>query len=309
MKNFTDKKDMYQIVTNRIIEQLEKGVMPWQKTWNGYGLAKNYVTGKAYKGINMLMMNFLTRHEKPYFLTFKQAQDLGGKVKKGAKAYEVIYFNVSFKDGENNTVTTETAFNLKQAEEKVKVLKFLKYYSVFNIDDVEGIDFQFNDIILNENEKLDVCEDILNNYPNAPEYVFENSNRAFYSPFQDIVNMPRIEFHTSAEFYYTTFFHELTHSTGHKKRLNREGVAEMDGFGSMRYAKEELIAELGAAFLCATAQIQKQEIIENNAAYLASWLKVLKEDKHFIFDVAAEAQKAVDYIYPNSEAENYALAA
>lgn len=253
----------------------------------------------------MLMMNFLTRHEKPYYLIFKQAQELGGKVKKGAKAYEVI----QFKDGENNTVSTETAFNLKQAEEKVKVLKFLKYYSVFNIDDVEVIDFQFNDIVLNENEKLEVCEDILARYPNAPEYIFANSNKAFYSLFRDIVNMPKIEFHTSAEFYYTTFFYELTHSTGHKKRLNREGVAEMDGFGSMRYAKEELISALGVAFLCATAQIQKQEILENNAAYLASWLKILKEDKHFIFDVAAEAQKAVDYIYPVQEVQELAQAA
>ena len=124
--------DMYQVVTNRIIEQLEKGVLPWRKTWSSYGLAKNYVSGKAYKGINMLLMNFFSPHSIPYYLTFKQAKELGGKVKKGSKAQQVIYYNMIFKDKNGNKISKEAAEN----REDVKVMKCLKYFNVFNVSDL-----------------------------------------------------------------------------------------------------------------------------------------------------------------------------
>ena len=289
-------KDMYQVVTNRIIEQLEKGVAPWRKTWSSYGLAKNYASGKAYKGINMLLMNFFSPHSIPYYLTFNQAKELGGHVKKGAKAQQVIYFNVIFKDANGNKISRTEA----EKKDKVKVMKFLKYYNVFNIEDIEGIDFEFDEIRLLPNEKIERCEQIVNGYSSAPKYVEEDKGRAFYSPSKDIVNMPPIEQHDSAEFYYSTFFHELVHSTGHAKRLAREEVVTPNSFGSIPYSREELVAELGASFLCNTAAIDNELVFQNSTSYINGWLAKLKNDNQLIFKASAEAQKAVDYILGNA---------
>lgn len=299
MKKATVKNtspDMYEVITNRIIEQLEKGTLPWRKTWSSYGLAKNYVSGKTYKGINMLMMNFFSPHSIPYYLTYKQAQELGGNVKKGAKAEQVIYFNMVFKDSNDNTISKEAANTL----EGVKVIKFLKYYNVFNVEDIENIDFKFNEVVLKPNEKIERCEQVISGYPSPPQYVEKDKGRAYYSPMEDYINMPPIEQHHNSEAYYATFFHESIHSTGHAKRLNREGIAQFDKFGSERYTMEELIAELGASFLCGITGIDREPIIENSAAYIQGWLGKLKGDKQFIFKAAAEAQKAVDFIIGNT---------
>lgn len=239
--------DMYEVVTNRIIERLEKGELAWCKTWSSYGLARNYVSGKVYRGINMLMMNFFSPHSTPYYLTYKQAQDLGGNVKKGAKAQQVIYFNVIFKDANDQMLTKEVAGTLGDG---VKVMKFLKYYNVFNVEDIEGVEFKIDDLRLLPNEKIERCEKVVNGYPSPPNYFFEDKRRAFYSPMGDFINMPPIEQHESAEFYYSTFFHEMIHSTGHAKRLAREEVVTPNRFGSIPYSQEELVAELGASFLC-----------------------------------------------------------
>lgn len=310
-----ESKDMYAIITKRIISELEKGNIIWRKTWNSYGIAKNYVTGKPYKGINFLMMNFFSSHSVPYYMSFKQAKDLGGNIKKGAKSEQVIYFSTYFKDGDNNPISIEQASTRKQAGEKVKVLKFLKYYNVFNVADIEGIDFDFEEVKLKPHEKIEKCEAILANYANAPRYEFKDLNSAFYSPTFDYINMPPIEQHDTSEDYYCTFFHELIHSTGHAKRLCRTEIVEHNTFGSQPYSIEELTAELGAAFLCHLAQIENNGLIENAAAYIKGWLKQLRNDNQFIFKAAAEAQKAVDYIYPSvnfekeEQAEDFALAA
>lgn len=299
MKKAASKKaakvapDMYQVITNRIIEQLEKGTLPWRKTWSSYGLAKNYVSGKTYKGINMLMMNFFSPHAIPYYLTFNQVKELGGRVKNGAKAEQVIFFKMLFKDKNDNTISKEAA----ETAEGVKVLKFLKYYNVFNVADIEGIEFKFEEVTLKANEKIERCEQVINNYPNPPKYVFEDVKGAYYVPTEaDFINMPPIEYHDDSEAYYATFFHELIHSTGHAKRLAREEVVTPNKFGTIPYSEEELVAELGASFLCGVAGIDRDPIIENAAAYIGGWLKKLKDDKNFIFKAAAEAQKAVDFI-------------
>lgn len=292
--------DMYEIITNRIISELEKGKITWRKTWNAYGIAKNYVTDKPYQGINFLMMNFFTMHEIPYYMTFNQAKELGGTIKKGAKAEQVIYFNTYFKDGENNTISIDQAVNRKQRGEAVKVLKFLKYFNVFNVADIEGIEYNFERIEPKQHDKIQICETIINNYPNAPKFEFNDPQSAYYHPMFDYINMPPIENHDTAEDYYCTFFHELIHSTGHKKRLARPEVTEPNKFGSEPYSIEELTAELGASFLCHIAMIDNNSIIENSAAYIQGWLTKLRNDKQFIFKAAAEAQKAVDYIYPQS---------
>jgi antirestriction protein ArdC len=290
-KNF----DLYQEVNYKIISMLEQGVAPWRRTWSTYGLAKNYATGHVYTGINFIMMNN-TLHPIPFFMTLNQVRTMGGKLKKGAKADKVIYFNVVYKDQNNRVVNKDEATHLYNIGIEVKTLKFIKYYNVFNISDVEGIELEISEIQLKPNEKIDKCEYIVEYMPKCPEIRHIDSKGAFYSPILDIVNIPQIEQFESAEAYYATLFHELIHSTGHVSRLGREEVMNPHDFGSKPYSREELVAEMGASFLCSSVQIDFDQIFENNVAYLAGWLKVLKVDSKFIFKVTSEAQKGVDFI-------------
>ena len=284
---------MYQVITDRVIDQLEQGVIPWRKTWSSYGLARNYVSGKLYRGINMLMMNFFSSHTIPYYLTFNQAKQLGGKVRKGAKSQRVIYFKVLFKDEKGNAISRQQAEALG---DKAQVIKFLKYFNVFNVEDIDGIDFQFEELRLLPNERIERCEQVFRAYPNPPTYTEEDKSRAFYAPATDSLNMPPITQHDSSAFYYSTLFHEVIHSTGHAKRLAREEIVNPAKFGSMPYSHEELVAELGAAFLCHITGIDNDHVFQNSAAYIQGWLSKLKDDRKFIFKASAEAQKAVDYI-------------
>jgi antirestriction protein ArdC len=172
----------------------------------------------------------------------------------------------------------------------------LKYYNVFNIEDIEDIDIQIPEVDIKEHERIAKCEQLVKSVSNAPQYVFEDANRAYYNLISDKLNMPAIgQFETAAD-YYCTFFHELCHATGHQSRLNREGITKLNPFGSPEYSREELTAEMGASFLSAHVGINYDGITENSAAYLQGWLKVLKADKKLIFKAAAEAQKAADYI-------------
>lgn len=287
--------NLYEEVTNKIISMIEQGVAPWRRTWSTYGLARNYGTDHIYTGINLMLMNN-TMHPIPYFLTFKQVKEQGGSIKKDAKAEKVIYFDVYYKDGNDKTLTKEEAIQHRKNGEEIQVLKFIKYYLVFNIEDIEGIEFEIPDMELKPNEKIARCESIIENMPKRPELSQINANRACYAPELDFVNMPSIEQFESAEYYYATFFHELIHSTGHASRLAREEVMNPQKFGGVSYSKEELVAEMGASFLCSSVQIDYDNIVENNVAYLAGWLNVLREDSKFIFKVASNAQKAADYI-------------
>jgi antirestriction protein ArdC len=295
MTKRTAKRDLYQEVTDKMITLLEKGVAPWRCTWNKYGLARNHATGHIYTGINAFLMN-LTPHPIPYFMSFKQAKAKGGKIRKGAKAEMVYFYKPLFKDKDDNFIKADEAVNLKGRGEEVQVIPMLKYYNVFNIEDIEDIEIEIPEVELKEHERIEKCEAIINGMPNPPKFVFEDANRAYYAPTPDKVNMPDIGQFETAEEYYCTKFHEVTHSTGHPTRLNREGITKLNPFGSADYSKEELIAEMGAAFLSAQAGINYDELTENSAAYLQGWLKVLKADKKLIFKAAAEAQKAVDYI-------------
>lgn len=292
---YASNRDLYREVTDKIIKLIENGVAPWRRTWSVYGLARNYVTGHIYTGINLLLMNN-TLHSIPYFMTYTQVKERGGQIRKGAKAEMVIYFTVYYKDALDQTLSAEEARYRSGVGEEIKVLRFIKYFNVFSITDIEGIEFTFSEITLNPNEQLHQCEDIILNMPNRPELRNVDSDEAFYSPTFDFVNMPSIEQFETAEHYYATFFHELIHATGHASRLAREEIMSAHKFGSVPYGREELVAEMGASFLCATVHIDYDAITESNAAYLAGWLKILKEDSKFIFKAAAEAQKAADYI-------------
>jgi len=294
----TEKKkrvDVYQMVTDKIIALLEKGVNPWKQTWTGYGLAKNYATGNPYRGINLLLMTN-TEHPIPYFMSFRQVKAKGGAIKKGAKAEQVVFFKKFYKDADGNSIAPDKVAAVKAAGTKVKSGAYIKYSNVFNIADIEGIDFDLTEIELTDNEQIDKCEQLIKTMPNPPAFESVNANKACYSPTLDSINMPTIQQFTCSEEYYCTLFHELTHSTGHESRLNREGITNIQLMGSSSYSVEELIAEMGAAFLCAKVGIDQTEVTENSAAYLAGWLKVLKKDKRFLFKAATQAQKAADYI-------------
>ena len=294
-----NKIDFYQEVTNKIITLLEQGVTPWRCPWNRYGLARNYATNHIYSGINAFLMN-LTPHPIPYFMSFKQIKAIGGKIKKGAKAEKVYFYKTLFKDQDEKLVGAEQAKALRGMGEEVQIIPMLKYYNVFNISDVEGVEINIPEVELKEHQKIEKCEVVIKQMLNAPEFVFEDANRAYYAPISDKLNMPAMGQFKTAEDYYFTLFHELTHSTGHQSRLNRKGITELKPFGSPEYSREELVAEMGASFLSAQVGIDYDELdnnlMENSAAYLQGWLSVLKADKKLIFKAAAEAQKATDYI-------------
>ena len=273
---------VYEIVTEKIIKQLESGVAPWRKPWTCQTPA-NLLTQKEYRGLNVFTLasqGFPSR----FWLTFNQATQLGGRIRKGEKSSPVIFWNI----GEERETTTQDC--TKETSRPF----LLRYYSVFNLSQAEGIDISAS--LLQEtrtNGPIGTCEQLVTNMPNPP--AFEQSDKAWYSPSNDVVGMPaRGIFHSSEE-YYATEFHELAHSTGHAKRLHRENFDNPVSFGSESYSKEELIAEMTAAMLCGIAGIE-QRILENSAAYLKTWIARLKSDSRLLVSAASQAQKAADFI-------------
>jgi antirestriction protein ArdC len=273
---------VYEIITEKIIKQLEYGVAPWRKPWTCQTPA-NLVTQKEYRGLNVLTLasqGFPSR----FWLTFNQATKLGGKIRKGEKSSPVIFWNV----GDEREMTTQDG--TKETSRPF----LLRYYSVFNLSQAEGIDIPAS--LLQEtrtNDPIETCEQIVTNMPSLP--AFEQSDKAWYSPSNDTVGMPaRGLFHSSEE-YYATEFHELAHSTGHAKRLHRENFDNPTSFGSESYSKEELIAEMAAAMLCGITGIELKTL-DNSAAYLKTWIARLKSDSRLLVSAASQAQKAADFI-------------
>jgi antirestriction protein ArdC len=266
--------NVYEIITEQIILQLEKNVVPWHKAWKTY-LPQNLISRKEYRGINSILLNSLP-FQNPYFLTFKQARLLGGSVRRGEKGFPIVFWN----------------FIINEESEDKKKLPFLRYYTVFNISQCDGIELPtlpqrpFNPI--------EECERIISEMPNAPRINLA-ANYAAYSPVTDTVKMPARETFDTEQEFYSTIFHELTHSTGHPSRLNRKGITADVSFGSETYSNEELVAELGASFLNAKTGIAGTTI-ESSASYIAGWLAALKNDKRLIVSAAAHAQRASDYI-------------
>jgi antirestriction protein ArdC len=279
---------VYQIITDRIVSLLENGTVPWHQPWNtGNQAPQNLVSKKPYRGINPFLLNSM-HYASPYWLSFKQAQELGGNVKKGEKACPVVFWK--WLDGQD-----------KETGEKKKI-PLLRYYSVFNVNQCEGIDAPTIEGATREHSPVQAAESIVAAMPKRPE-IKHGLDRAFYSPALDYVGMPNPEQFKSAEDYYSVVFHELTHSTGAESRLNRKGVASGNqSFGSESYSKEELIAEFGAAFLCGTVGIVERTI-DNSSAYIASWLQRLKNDSKLVVQAAAQAQKAADFILNKHQGE------
>ncbi|MBI3266941.1 MAG: DUF1738 domain-containing protein [Chlamydiae bacterium] len=276
------KKTVYEIVTERILEKMKQGKIPWHQPWKGLELPKNLSTKRPYRGINIFSL-ILTDFSSPYWVTFKQASQLGGRIKKGSKGSLVVFWNWKEKEVED-----------QNGEIKIKKFPILRYYLVFNVEQTEGLERY-----IPQEKKLDFtpieqAERIAKGYKTCPEIKHE-TQRAFYRPSQDFINLPKKESFDSIEEYYSTLFHELTHSTGHEKRLNRKGISEIDHFGSQQYSKEELTAELGCAYLCGIVGIENKTI-NNSIAYLQNWIGRLQDDPKLLIRAASQAQKAVDYI-------------
>lgn len=264
---------IYEMITNRMIQLLEQGVVPWRRPWR-VGAAVNWKTQKPYRGINTLLL------EPGEYASFKQVNEAGGTVKKGEKGQIVVFWTWLEKESEQTG--------------KPEKIPFLRYYTVFEINkQCEGLESKRNDQTF-MHDPIKEAEMICEGFEDAPPVSF-SSGRAFYRPSDDSVNVPPIQDYAKPQEYYSTLFHEYVHSTGHEKRLNRSGINEIVAFGDENYSKEELVAEIGAAMLCGVAGIDNSTL-ENSAAYVASWLRKLKDDKKLIVQAAGKAQKAADYI-------------
>ncbi|MEK5394044.1 zincin-like metallopeptidase domain-containing protein [Margalitia sp. FSL K6-0131] len=266
--------NVYELVTEKIIEKLEEGVIPWRKPWTNAN-AVNWKTQKPYRGINTMLL------EPGEYATFKQIKEAGGKVKKGAKGHIVVFWKWIEKENEESN--------------KIEKIPFLRYYKVFEINSqVEGLESKRSTETY-EHNPIEKAEAIFKGYINCPDYTF-NPGQAVYYPTLDVINCPPLKDFKVAEEFYCTLFHEMVHSTGHKSRLERKGITNQAvAFGDEVYSKEELIAEMGASFLCNVAGIDTITI-ENSAAYIQSWLRALKDDKTMVVKAASQAQKATDYI-------------
>ena len=268
---------IYSEITKRMIDEMEQGIIPWQKPWMAAGAAISHTTGKPYSLLNQMLLG-----RAGEYLTYKQVQQEGGFVRKGQKAHMVVFWKWIDKEDEETGETTQ--------------IPFLRYYNVFHIDQCEGIAAKR---AVNRPQSADAdaaAEAIIEDYVRREGVHMEHveGDRAFYRPATDSITLPPLkQFKETAE-YYGTAFHEMVHSTGHAKRLNRLDATAF--FGSEQYSKEELIAEIGAAALVNRVGLETAKSFRNSAAYVQNWLQALKNDKRFIVSAAGKAEKAVALI-------------
>ncbi len=277
--------NVYDVVNSRIMELLEKNVVPWKKPWNAQSnYPRNLVSGKKYQGVNVFLLA-CSEFSSPWFLTYKQCTDLKGFIKRGSKSTPVIFwkmFDKSTKDQEEDTSSNGKGF-------------ILKYYSVFNYEQCENLpELPPTTEIVNPFTPIEQAEQIISSMPLKPEIKY-GGGRAYYSPVLDYCQIPNKTSFNSPEEYYSTMFHELAHSTGHAKRLGRKSILEPSYFGSHEYSKEELVSECCSTYISGHCGIE-HKTIENSVSYIAGWLKALKNDRTLLVHAASQGQKAADYI-------------
>lgn len=275
--------NVYQIVTDRIVAELQQGVIPWEKPWTGVRSgAFNRISKKPYSILNQMLL----KHRGEY-ATYKQWKEIGGHVRKGEKSEVVVFWKIYGKEVENEDGEVET-----------KNRAVLRYYPVFHISQVDGVE-PLKEEELHDTEPIADADDLLNSYV-AREGItmeFEKSDKAYYSPATDHIHVPLLEQFQLASEAYSTYFHEAVHSTGHYTRLARfDAHAGAAAFGSESYSKEELVAEIGSAMICNMLGIETSHSFRNSAAYIQGWLSVLQNDSRFIVSAASKAEKAVNYI-------------
>lgn len=280
----TDMKNnpVYGYVTERIIAQLQAGTVPWKQPWFGSALApRNLVSKKPYRGINVLLLG---GYSTPWFVSPKQCKERGGHIRPKEKANIAVFFKML----PSRDIDAKTG--------QPKTFPLLRYYSVFNVTQCEGLSYPQPETNPNPVPPIERCETIWTNWADRP--AVSTGNKACYGLMSDSITMPDRQQFINPEAYYATLFHEGVHATGHKSRLARD----MDGsFGSGSYAREELVAEIGAAMICGTAGIETKTI-DNSAAYIASWLTRLQNDDKLVVQAAGKAQAAADYILGVSQA-------
>ena len=281
------RRDPYADVTSRIIAALERGTVPWRHPWRARGL-RNAGSHRPYRGINLLMLS-LTSMEAGYedarWLTYRQAEQLGGHVRRGEQGTRVILWKWLGREDDGDTNAAD--------EERRPAFPLMRLYTVFNVAQCDGLSLPDPDA--GESfDPLTRAEEIVAGYADGPGVLHDGAS-AYYIPSRDEVHLPPQGASRDADGYYATLFHELAHSTGHPSRLNREGYQESAPFGSPVYSREELIAEFAAAFLCQEAGVDVSRL-DQSAAYIASWLKALEDDRRLAVAAAGQAQRAVDHI-------------
>ena len=283
------KADAYQIVTDSIIAALDRGVVPWKRPWEaGFDSPRSLTSGKAYRGINTMLLGFYS-FTSPWWGTYNQIKKQGGQIRKGEHGTPIVFWRVIEKKDKVTDEVTDKLF-------------LLRYYKVFNIEQAdwaEGLPAKVQK--LTERQATQVIEPVaatdqmISDYADGPT-ITRGGSRAFYRPATDSVTLPDRNTFKSGEAEFGTMAHELIHSTGHKSRLGR---IDMATYGSDTYAKEELVAEMGAAFLAALYGVTNTEMVEQSAAYIDGWRKAISEDKKLVVSAAGKAQAAVDRIAPS----------
>lgn len=276
--------NIYETFTNRILNQLEAGQIPWRKTWRA-GLPRSLTTKREYRGINVLVLG-TAKGTSRYWVTYREALRLGGHVRKGEKASPVVYWKWR---------TPEELKRLAEQTGRDDIAPCVPFVScVFNLDQVEGVARPEDDIEHQPHNRLQVADGLLDVIPNKPEITHALVAQPVYSPAGDRITLPHLSQFESADEYYATLFHELVHSTGHPRRLNR--FAETEGDRLERYSFEELVAEFGAAFLCGFAGIENAGTEALQASYIEGWARVFRQDSRILIRAASAAQRAADYI-------------
>ena len=274
--------DLYQTITDRMIAEMEAGVIPWRKPWMASGRAVSHVTGKAYSLLNQMLLG-----RPGEYLTYSQCLQEGGHVRKGEKARMVVFWKwLDSKDEQTG---------------EIQQVPFLRYYSVFHLDQCEGITAKHSAMVEHPAEADDAAEAIIAEYVSREGVglKYQEGDAAYYQPSLDRIVLPKLSQFTETAEFYSTAFHEMVHSTGHMKRLARLDTTAH--FGSEVYSKEELVAEIGSAALVHHVGLETEGSFRNSAAYIQNWLLVLKNDKRFIVSAAGKAEKAVNFILTDNK--------
>jgi antirestriction protein ArdC len=277
----------YDRVTERILELMDKGVCPWRQPWSTKTEPpQNFVTGRHYSGMNFFLLN-CSGYQSPHFMTFLQVHERGGHIKAGSHGFPVVYWGTmdgAAKDGPESVS--------QNGEDKKDDVRFLRSYTVFNAAQIDGIQFPEpagkEDTPFNPNQSADA---IVQGWKDGPE-VIHGTSRASYDTVKDVIYLPAPKDFSRPEEYYSTRFHEMGHATGAPNRLNRP---IQNRFGDPMYSREELVAEMSSAFLCAKCGIDNV-VIENQAAYLQGWTTAMRGDSRLVVTAAGQAQRAANYI-------------
>jgi antirestriction protein ArdC len=288
---------IHRMVTERMIAALERGTVPWHKPWQAAGRPRSMTTGQPYRGVNVFLLGLTAAeqgHGSRYWGTYRQIGQLGGQVRRGEQSTIVVFWKpveVADRDPQTTEVT-------------VKQVPVLRCYRVFNAAQADHLPERFHPAP-EQDTQISSPQTVLGGYlAHGPTLRHLPGDCAAYHPATDTIRLPQRSQFRSAEHYYATAFHEAAHSTGHQSRLNRPGIAAFDHFGSDKYAREELVAEMTSSILCAETGIDHPQLFDNSAAYMSSWLSALNHDHNLVVPAAAQAQRGRDLI---NQAEHEAI--